>query len=227
MPRTLKTIQEGCQIAARDSNLTLISGDGLIVSNRLYRWLCLMFPWGELRRQDTSLSTTAGTEAYTWPSSPVFLDIKSIEIQDQDKENEYRLVYPCTNEWIWNESSRKSRQSIPDHYLRISTSDTVNQIAFRPLPKYTSATIRITGIIEPTLWNSNNASVQKSIFLNEIVDDALEYLIASEWIVRDGDTSGYGQFLLDKALRILTEVFGKEQVPVELFRPASAPISNP
>lgn len=212
MAKLLSEIQTGVRHNARDNNLTLTSGIGLETVNRMYRRIAAALPWPELRRQDTSITTTAGTETYTWPATPIFLDIKSVEIQDGDDNDTYKAIYKPQDEHSWVELLTLPRQSVPTAYQRSSTS-TAHQVSFRPLPKYSTKTIRITGIIEPT---SLITADERTIFIQRAADDALEHLIAAEWAMHDGIIE-LVQIQLGQLQEILKMLFGKEQVPAELF----------
>ena len=213
MAKTLTEIQTATRIHARDGDLTITSGDGLVSANIIYRRLASSFHWAELRRQDTSLSTTASTATYTWPTTNTFIDIKALEVQDDSDSDNYKMIFPPPDEWTWNQSGNKPNQVIPDHYMRISTS-IADQVEFRPTPKIGSKTIRITGIIEPTALNQ---PYDKTVFIQKSADDAFEYLIAAFWTDRDGDPNWSAQ-LIQKARAILSQLFGKDQVPEELLR---------
>jgi len=216
MAKTLSDIQTAVRIYARDGALTLTSGDGLVSVNRLYRQLAGSLPWPEVRRKDTTLSTTASTAAYTWPSYPTsfrFIDIKTIEIQDDDDSDKYKIIYAPPDEWTWNEAGNKPDQVIPDHYMRVA-SGVADQVEFRPSPKIGSKTIRITGLIEPTpfVYAGN-----KSFFISQLADDAFEYMIAASWLSRDGFAQE-SQSVLAKSISLLKMLFEIDESTEELLK---------
>lgn len=213
MAKKLSEIQTGVRFSSRDGAIVLTTEANLAMVNRIYRSLASSLPWSELRREDTSISTTAGTEIYTWPNSNIFLDVTNIEMQDEEDQNRYKMVHTVLDEFTWNQSGNKINQSIPDHYNRDSDG-TISRIRFRPLPKYSGKTVRITGIIEPkSLVNAGN----ETVFLQRAADDALEHLISADIADKKGFLP-HGQAQLSKATNILRNIFGKELVPVELTR---------
>ena len=216
MAKTLTEIQTATRIYAQDQSLVLTSGDGLVSINRLYRQLGAMLPWPELRRQDVTTTTTAGTATYAWPTypaSPRFLDVKAIEIQDADDSNYYKLVYPPPDEWTWNLAAHKQNQNVPDHYMRVSTSS-ADLIEFRPAPKTSSKTIRITGTIEP---DDLEYGADKTFFISQLADDAFEYMVAASWLGRDG-FQNESQNMQSKAAGLLRILFEQSEVTHELLK---------
>jgi len=207
--KSLTDIQTGARVVSRNAELSITDTDGLSRFNTIYRSLAAMLPWPELRRQDTSITTTAGTGRYNWPTDPVFLDVRSIEIQDAEDESKYKPIYPSPDEWNWSDAGNRSKQSVPDYYVRDYAS-LLHKIEFRPVPRY-AKTVRITGIIEPKRIYS---AANKTIFLQNAADDALEYMIAADWLAIDGFTD-FAANRVQEALRIYQSLFGKDQVPVE------------
>lgn len=216
--KTLKQIQAEVRLYARDGALDLITtgSEGLRSVNRIYRALSGLLPWGELRREDTTITTTGGTAKYTWPSfptSPRFIDVKMIEIQNNDDQDRYTPITTPVDETTWSASGRKPNQTVPDHYMRVSTSS-ANQIEFRPAPKF-AKTIRITGIIEPDPFTKSG---QQSYFLSMVADDAFEYFIAASWINRDGADDRYAALLAANASDLLSTLFDIDEVTQEMLR---------
>ena len=87
MAKTLAELQIGVRHHARDDSLVLTDTNTLASVNRIYRNLASLLPWPELRRQDTSITTISGTTTYNWPTTINFLDIRSVEIQDDEDNN--------------------------------------------------------------------------------------------------------------------------------------------
>jgi len=209
MAKNVTTLQTNIRHVGRDSNITVASGVGLARLNTIYRGICSLLPWSELRRQDTSITTTA-TGTYTWPTTIVFLDVKAIEMQDGDDEDRYKLIFAPPDEWQWNEAERRPKQAVPDYYVRSYTAPD-HKIEFRPLSKHTGKTVRITGIIEPRELKS---AADKTVFIQKAADDALEYLIAADYLSVDGFAE-YAADRMQRAMEIFQNLFGKDQVPSE------------
>ena len=207
--KSLTDIQTGVRVVARNASISLTDTDGLSRFNTIYRGVAALMPFPELRRQDTSITTTGGTARYPWIVDPVFLDVRSVEIQDGDDEDKYKLIYPVPDEGNWNAAGNRAKQSVPDYYVRDYAS-LLNKIEFRPTPRY-AKTVRVTGIIEPKRVYSG---ANKTIFLQNAADDALEYMIAADWLATDGFTD-FAANRVQLAMSIYQSLFGKDAVPVE------------
>ena len=210
MAQTLSQIQTIVQFEARDDNIALSSGTGLAQANAIYRRLCALLSFPELTREDTSLSTTAGTEAYTWPSSPVFIDLQKVEVKDPDDDLKYKFIAPAQAELEWS-LEREKKQNFPKFYRRMHNG-TSNVIQFAPTPHIGSLTIRLTGVIEPTAFTASSST---SIFLNTAVDEALAYLIASD-TMQQRAFYDHADSLLKRAAELLSHVLKKEVKPQEI-----------
>ena len=213
--KTLTEIEAGVRHSGAEGTLSLTSDSGLEVANRVYRGLAAELPWGELRRKDTSIATTAGTASYALPpaSKIIFLDRKVVEIQDGDDEDKYKIVALPKTELELNLSALKPDQNVPDYHVYGNDGED-DVIEFAPAPRYDSKTVRITGTIEPEpLVDGEDATV----FLQRAADDALEHLIAADFMIRD---LGFqrSQPQIGKAQQILGRLFGKEAVPLELLQ---------
>lgn len=211
--KSLAELQVGTRFHMAEGSVTLTESTNLVVVNQLYRSLCAMLPWSEVRRSDTSTVTTAGESTYSWPNTVTFLDVTSLEIQDGDDQNRYRQMFPPPDEWELTQARRKRNQAKPDYYLRYAT-DVANKVELVPPPKYGGKTVRITGIIEPRELEGEDDS---TVFLQRMADDALEHTIASTFYYRDGFPQR-GEIEMNKALTIFQQLFGKERVPVELLK---------
>ena len=213
--KSLTEIQTGFQFSAAQGSTSLTTETELAVFNRIYRGLAAELPWPELRRRDTSLTSTAATAAYDMPSraSIVFLDLKLVEIQDGDDEDKYKVVPPAISELKLNIADQKPDLNVPDYYV-LDNDDVDDQIRFAPSPKYTSKIIRLTGIVEPDpLIDGDDATV----FRQRTADDALEHLVAADFYMQGGLFT-LGQAQLAAAQQVLSRLFGKEAVPLELIR---------
>src|SRR3990167_3362520 len=76
--KSLQQIEDLASLLGR-ANLTIVSGSGLMVANRIYRAMAMALPWSEFMRQNVTVTpsagTTAGTKAYDWVKDPGFLNI--------------------------------------------------------------------------------------------------------------------------------------------------------
>lgn len=211
--KTVTELQTGTRFHMAEGSISLTESTHLEVLNQTYRALAAMLPWSEVRRSDTSTTTTAGIGDYNWPTTVTFLDVTSLEIQDGDDQDRYRQMFPPPDEWELSKSRRKRNQSVPDYYLRYAT-DVGNKVELIPPPKYGGKTVRITGIVEPRILEGGNS---QTVFLQRTADDALEHMMASTFYYRDGFPQD-GELEMNKALTIFQQLFGKERVPVELLR---------
>ena len=215
--KSVGELQVGTRFHMGEGSISLTETTNLEVVNQVYRALMSMLPFPETRRQDTSIVTTRGTAAYTWPNSVVWLDVTALEIQNGDDQDRYKLVFPPPDEWELSNARRRQNQAVPDYYLRYATS-AGNKVELVPPPKYGGKTVRITGIIEPPLLEGTNS---QTVFLSRLADDAMEHLIASTFYYRDG-FSPRGELEMNKAMTIFQQLFGKERVPVEMLRGIAA-----
>jgi len=208
--KTLSEIQTLARIYARNQNLDLTTSgsNGLATANLVYRQLASMLPWPELRRVDTSLVTVADQEEYDWLDTSVatYQNVVTLELQDGDNNDKYEIITLSPDEVTWNESGHKTAQAIPDHYVMFST-NILNRIAFRPVPKY-AKTIKITGIIEPEELLEGNSKVA---FTTKSAGDALAFMIASTWLNINGKQD-LGQQTFQQAVAILRTLFDDDVI---------------
>lgn len=212
MAMRISDLQTAMRFAGAERSLTITEGAGLAELERIYRYYAAALPWPELTRENTSITTEAKVARYAWITSPVFLDVRAVEIQDADDALDYKQVYPAPDMDFLNQARRKKAKAVPDYYFRMHDG-TQHIIEFAPAPEFAVA-VRVTGIIEPDdLIDAND----KTVFLQKAADDALAFLLAAHYQSRDGffdraqDNAG-------KAERILQRLFGKELVPAELLR---------
>ena len=130
MSATLTEIQTAVRELAREGDLDLTQAAELALSNWTYRTMAAMTKWPELRRvTDFGATTTAGTEAYTFPSSPVYMDTTGIEIQDPEDDSKYKLIPFVHSELEWNLAGQRD-DDFPE--LALMQHDGTNQqTAFR------------------------------------------------------------------------------------------------
>ena len=210
MAKQLSVIQSLVQWEARDDTIDLTTVQSLSFVNMLYRRVGALLTWSELSRADVSLSTTADTEEYTWPTTNVYVDVTSIEIQDPCDDLKYKQIVPAKTELEFTRE-RNKEASFPIIYRRFHNG-TTNVIQFAPKPDTASLTVRINGVIEPT---DLTESTSTTIFLNNIVDDALAFLIAADIM----DQRGFAErslLLIKRASEILSLIAGREVTVAEL-----------
>ena len=212
--RTLSSIQDSVRVLVRDTTYTITDNInkkhmGLKTTNQVYRKLCNLYKWPELSRKDTSISTTSGVSNYSWPISPLFVDIVSVEMKNSNNSNHYEIIPNVINDLDWNYFSKQSN-NFPSVY-RFEGSATEKQIAFAPTPD-TNNTIRITGIIEPQELVSGDST---TIFSASVIDDVFEFLIAAERSFKQNLTDN-AMNQIQRASSLLTKYAGKEITPQEI-----------
>jgi hypothetical protein len=195
---------------ARDVEFSLSDSQGIAMGNAIYRRLCALVPWNELNKEDTSLSTTAGTNKYTWPSTYNYIDVTSVEIQDPYDNSKYKRINAVRSEMEWN-IFREMANGFPEVYKR-SHDGTNDVILFAPTPNIGSLTIRITGQTEPTEYTDSSA---QTVFLTNSADDAYAYLIAAD-IADKRAQPNRANALIGRASEVLSVLAGKEITPDEL-----------
>lgn len=212
MAQTLGTIQTAAAYYARDTglDLTTANSQGLAISNQVYRDVAALLSPSELNRTDTSLTTTADTEEYTWPSSPIFIDVTSIEVQDPTNELKFARIDPVVSNDDWTDY-RNGKSCFPRVYKRAHNGSN-NVIQLAPKPKTAGLTIRITGIVEPTAFSGTSST---TVFLSNIVDDAISILIAASFSSKRAQPQRSAE-LVNLASRKLSAVAGREIQPSEI-----------
>jgi hypothetical protein len=215
MAKTLAQIETLTRFFARDETLSLTNTTGLIISNTLYRSLAASFKWTEFRQvHDLTTATTSGTGVYTWAFSgtPVFRDVTAVEVGSDASDTTFVLLIPAPSETVWAEV-RNDANSIPAYYQRLNSAGT-DQIELRPIPAYTSATIKVTGIIQPAEFTAGSSTTE---FLQSTVDDALAHIIAASFSFRDGFEQ-LGAANIQAATSMLQSVLKGESVTTEIVR---------
>lgn len=204
MALTLTEIETIVRHEARSSTLNISSGTGLSVFNMLYRRFSALFPWTELIKTDSSLTTVSGTGSYTWPSTFRYSDVRSVQMQNPAQNNKYITIVPTSMEILL--SSEEARANgFPTVYKREHDA-TNNIIKFAPTPNTTGLGIKITGVTEPENLTSGSDA---TIFLEKTADDALSYLISADYMFKRAQPER-GSQLVDVARSILSSRFGKE-----------------
>jgi hypothetical protein len=209
MASTITALQTLVKWESRDSQFSLVDTNGIAIGNAIYRRLAALIDWPEFNIQDTSLSTTAGTEKYTWPAVQ-FLDVVSIEIQDPADNTKYKQISPAPSEFEFN-LQRIRQNAFPELYKR-GNDGTNNVIYFSPAPNIGSLTIKITGQTEPTAYT---VGADTTAFINSSADDALTYLIAAD-ILDKREQPQRANRLIGRAAEVLSRLAGKEITPDEL-----------
>ncbi len=213
MAQLLSQIESQVQFLSRKSDAVITSGDGLGVADRVYRDLAAILPWSEFRRNDLTITTSAETGVYDWPKDPVMLDVKAVEVQDVDAGDKYKPIYTPITELEWGLMAGKASLAVPEGYMRFIDPEEGMQIEFRPVFRYASKTVRITGIIEPKPFTDGDSG---TAFRNRIADDALARLIAAELLSNDG-FEAFANVQKTAAARGLRRLFGRDLVPEELL----------
>ena len=209
MSKTLAQIQTVVRFESRDESIDLSSSELLPLVNLIYRRIGNLGEWAELVRTDTSLTTTAGTNSYTWPSVS-FSNVSLIEIQHPDLGMRYESVPAASGEALWAKY-RKWENEFPVLYKR-EHNGTNNLVSFAPTPDVSSLTIRITGVIEPPeLTSSGDAT----IWIQSSMDDAMAYLISADIAAKRGYPQR-SQELVARAAEVLGRLAGREITPAEL-----------
>jgi len=193
MSSILSDIQTLVRHYSNDSSLTITSGVGLDVANLIYQGLCspdfrlmgfhIGRRWPNVTREDTSIITTASTELYEWPHSPIFRLWPVLEYLDVSNSSE-----PTPLEWvpsiaIWSQYDI-STDGLPE-FARLLNVDGELQLALRPNPDTTGDIIRITGVIEVENFTDSHSV---TIFLDGNVDSALAFFIAADFKAKRGET---------------------------------------
>lgn len=205
MSKSVTELQSGVQRHARDDNISLITTEGFEITNRVYRALQAAWPWPELRRQNTSLSTdTTLGGVLPWPPEFTVMNIRQLEIQDGDGGDKYKPIPLSESELSWSLNGQKADVSVPSEYRRSSDATGNFQLELRPAPLYGSKTIRITGILEHTLSSADS----KTIFHQLSADDAFELLLAVDFLTVDGEATELAAVNQGKADQLLQRLFG-------------------
>lgn len=210
MATTISNLQTLVRWEARDSQFSLTDSNGLSIGNAVYRRLAALIDWPELNYQDTTLSTTAGTEKYTWPTTYDFIDVTGIEIQDPYDNSKYKMVSPAPSEFEFG-LMRAKENAFPELYKR-GNDGTNNVLYLAPAPNISSLTIRITGQIEPTAYTLASST---TVFISSSADDALSYLIAAD-LLDKREQPQRAQRLVGRASEVLSRIAGREITPDEL-----------
>jgi len=193
------------------ASLTLSSGVGLVAFNRIYRTMAAALPWPELRESNSDISTTAGIATYDWPEGAQFLTLEAVEIQDGDDLDKYKLVFQPPDTLEWNLAAHEENEAVPSYYLgKVAASGGQHEFELRPAPKNDSKTVRMTGIPEPEEAVDGDSV---TVFKLAAADDVLAYLIAADFLDRDGITS-FADRQLGKAKQLIVRMFGEEHALV-------------
>ena len=200
--RTVDDLQTLLRLVGRDSQELIESGSGLSLLNATYRRMAMNFPWPELRVQDTSITTTALLATYQWPQVLQYIQIRSLEMQDGEDANNYKLIPPASTELDWINAQTLTQASVPQVYMR-NRNGTQDQIEFRRAPRDGSKTVRITGIKEPAALQNSGS---RTVFILDAADDALVYMLSAEFLDIDGDPA-FAAAQRGKAVELLNAIF--------------------
>lgn len=196
----------------RVSDLDIVSGAELVISNFVYRRFVALLPWEDFTRIYTALTTTAGDGTVNWPGNPNFQDLLSLEIQDGDDADKYKRVPPSRSiqQWLALESKPNG---MPEQYRIYRDMDTeVSTLELRPKPKWSNKTIRFDGVIEPEEFESG---IERTGFRLRGIDDALALARAAVHMAKIGQQPRSQQLLQWSADTIRLNT-GKEISPDEI-----------
>ena len=211
MAATVTSIQDNVRELSREGDLDLTLAVNLALFNRTYRTMAAMHKWPELRRVTAfTATTTAGTSAYTFPTSVKYTDITGIEIQDPEDDSKYKFIPFSQSELDWNEAGQG-----PDDFPRVAMMqhDGTNlQTAFRPAPDVAALAIRAIGYIEPTALTVAGST---TIWYSATAYDVLACLIAANLQAQKNDMT-HAQFLLARASTLISPLIGREVTPKQL-----------
>ena len=235
MAKTLANIQKSVKDIVQDEKAVFTDGFGRTMFNSIYRSLVAKFDWPELSKRSAITSqTVADQEDYTWTgtSFPVFLDIKSVEVESLSNDepttssdvfgtstlteatarNTYKMIQQAPNEFEWNLAGRRASVKTPIWFKLYYTSAT--QVSLRPAPSITGYNIRVTGTIEPTELTTPAGT---TIFLQSSADDALEHMLAAAWLFKLKNET-QANIELQRAASRLNAVFQDEQITTETIK---------
>lgn len=215
MAKTLTAIQTLVRFNARDDSLDLTVDPGLSITNAIYREVAAAFPWPELRKTvNLTAATTTSSKFVSWANatSAVFTDVKGVEVETTATSSVFNLLNVPDTEWDWNLAG-KATAGIPVYYKRVDNSGT-QSVELRPQPSYATGVVRVIGIIEPT---ELTIGASTTLFLASTADDALAYMIAASFAVRDG-FNDLVNINVQKATSALKQLFSKEQITQETVK---------
>jgi hypothetical protein len=195
----------------RVEDQAVTSGDELAITNLALRRFVALMDWEDYTLIDTSLSTTAGIGTYAWLTHPVYANVLSLEIQDQEKDDIYTRVVPgrSIQQWLALEGALPG---FPQQYRLYTGSDDKTTLELRPAPKYGGKTIRIDGVVEPEPVESEQ---ERTRFRLRGVDDAFSMVLAAVFLAKKGGQAR-AQQLIDMAASTIRMNTGKEISPDEI-----------
>ena len=212
MPETLTDIQATARDYTNNSQLNITTGDGARAANLLYVGMCAPSyrhgfrgvgmvhvgrRWRELLKLDSSVTTTAGTSAYTFPSTLTFhQDEFKVFYVDASASSEEVPIKRVTDIEEWAEEKATSNQ-FPSVYM-LYNDGTNDVIEFRPTPDTTGDTINIWGYTQPTSLTASATTV----FAAHNIDKAFALLVAADWLAKRSKTQRASE-LLDQAMGLL------------------------
>ncbi len=210
MVDTLTGIQSDAQHYANDSQLNIISGQGLRVFHQLYFGMCdpgfkhgfrgvgmvnIGRRWREVFKTEDLTDTTEGTSKYTWDPTLTFYDNEfKVFYVDVSASNEEVPIERATDLEQWAEELSNSN-GFPAVYM-LYNDGTNDVIEFRPTPDTSSDKIRIWGYTQPASLSASAST----IFITQNSDKALAGLVAADYFAKRGKTR--------RAAEVLDEVMG-------------------
>lgn len=212
--RTLTLVQDQVRTLIGDSKYSItdnanVKTMGLRTANQIYRKLANLYKWPEFIKTDETITTSNGSADYTWPTSPKFMDVFSLEVRDINSSNNYQILTPVKDELDWSFFS-KEVAGFPSVY-RFENKGGSKRIVLAPTPNI-SASLRIRGLAEP---DDLTAGTSTTVFDSQITDDVFEFMIAAEISFKDNFNEN-GTLLIQRASSLITKLTGKDIQPKEL-----------
>lgn len=207
----LSEIEDQVRYHMRVDDQTITSGTELVMANLTLRRFVALMPWEDYTVIDTSLQTTADTATLDWLKNPVYADLLSLEVQDQDDEDAYKRVVPARSIQQWLALERRD-PGFPEQYRFYSADEDTTTLELRPAPKYGGKTIRADGVIEPLPFESGQ---ERTRFRLRGIDDAYAMALAAVLSAKKGQQAR-AQQLLGWASDTIRMNTGKEISPDEI-----------
>lgn len=201
MAVTLANLLLDVQFHANDSQFSAAQGSAALrIVNEAYQDFATLRKWPELDKVDTSLTTVAGQEAYTWPITLIWKDEPTINIKRINQQNYPYRMNPCPSEDMWAQV-RRTGNSFPYYYRRYRTG-TTDTLLLRPITAFTGDIIEIWGPTEITEFVGDGSAADTTPFMNTQSDRALAMWIAMFLKLQRKDVAG-AQVLRQQATGIL------------------------
>ena len=209
----LSEIEMLVQYHLRRSDQLITTGTELAITNFVFRRFVALTNWEDYTRiYPLPTLTTANLKTYTWPSTPNFGNVLSLEIQDYGDGLKYKRIVDARSikEWLALESAPSELPYQYRIYRDVTTE--VATLEVRPAPKVDGLTIRIDGMVEPAPFVG---PVDRTDFRNAGIDDAFALALAGVFAAKLGQQERSQQLVAwsGDTIRLNT---GKEISPDEI-----------